>query len=98
MAPEVLIVCLTHTCDACRPTGPGARRDRQGGRRGAARGRPEAAAEGPSHTPHAHHGGPASSEAAHDIHATARQGEGKLYLLAHRIVHSFYMSDYWIAN
>jgi len=77
VAPEILTVCLRHTCAACRPTGPGARRERQGDRRGAARGRPEAAADGPSHAPHAHQDGPASAEAAHDVLATARQGEGK---------------------
>ena len=86
-----VFVCLTHTYDACRPTGPGARRDRQGGRRGAARGRPAAAADGPSQAPHAHQDGPASAEAAHDVHTTARQSEGKLFLLAHRIVHSYYL-------
>lgn len=85
VACKVPIVCLTHTCDVCRPTGPGARHDTQGGRRGAARGRPEAAADGPSQAPRAHQHGPAS---ANDIHATARQGEGKLYLIAKRIEHS----------
>ncbi|KAL0029599.1 hypothetical protein WJX79_007267 [Trebouxia sp. C0005] len=64
-----------------RPTGPGARRDRQGGRRGAARGRPAAAADGPSQAPHAHQDGPASAEAAHDVHTTARQSEGGMMMI-----------------
>ncbi|KAL0033761.1 hypothetical protein WJX77_004297 [Trebouxia sp. C0004] len=64
-----------------RPTGPGARRDRQGGRRGPARGRLEAAADGPSQAPHAHQGGPASAEAAIGSHVTARQGEGGMMMI-----------------
>ena len=59
----------------CRPTGPGARRDRPGGRRGAARDRPEAAAPG---SPHHQHNSASSNRAEEHMQANARQGEGKL--------------------